>query len=129
MNPVKRYMTAKEAWLLYQDLSEAESEGGEITVGLRTESDGGDVSVEESEEGGEIDDPSFLPGAASSSSSSTTSDDEEPIPRKRRRLLVTSEGIPSTHAPPSDAAGASGSALTGVISVSECPNRAAFKLG
>ena len=56
MNP-----TTTTVWLLYQDLSERESERAEITV---------DVSEEESV-GGQTDDPSFLPG------DTTSTEDEE----------------------------------------------------
>ena len=56
MNPTKT-----TAWLLFQDLSEGESERAEITV---------DVSEEKSV-GGDTDDPSFLPG------DTTSTEDEE----------------------------------------------------
>ena len=62
-NKKQRFMTAKEAWLLFQDLSEGKSEGGEITI---------DVSEEESV-GGDTDYPSFSPGNESST------EDEEPV--------------------------------------------------
>lgn len=104
MDPNKRWMNAKDAWLLYQDLSEGESEGGEITVDVSEEESDG---AEEESVGGEIDDPSFLPGDESST------EDEEPTSRKRPRLLVTSEGSPSTHTQPSDTVGAHRPTVTG----------------
>lgn len=61
---------------MLQDMSEGESDGGEVTV-----------SDQESD--GEIDDPSFSPDEESSS------EDEEPAPPKRRRLLEAGEEPPT----------------------------------
>lgn len=81
-------MNIKEAWLLFQALSEGESEAGEVTVDVAEEECDG---TEEESVGQDSDNPSFLMSKESST------EDEEPISdhrsQKRPWLLGTNEGV------------------------------------
>ncbi|KAL7381193.1 hypothetical protein ABVT39_001828 [Epinephelus coioides] len=80
----RKWMNVEQALAMRQDISNGESDGGEVIEG---ETDGGDTVVEMREEGldeGETDDPSFSPGEEESSEE----EDLEPAFRKRPRPPV-----------------------------------------